>query len=105
MGRTALCFIREAVFVSIFLILGALATAQAQSFTVSGRVTEPPSGTGVAIPGATLVMTLNGSTQTSTQTDSSGNFSFAPIAAGGNYDVTLSKPNFTFTPTSQGGFN
>jgi hypothetical protein len=105
MGRTALCFIREVVFVSIFLILGTLATAQAQSFTVSGRVTEPPSGTGVAIPGVTLVMTLNGSTQTSTQTDSSGNFSFPAMAAGSNYDITPSKPSFTFTPTSQGGFN
>jgi hypothetical protein len=105
MGRTALCFIREVVFVSIFLILGTLATAQAQSFTVSGRVTDPPSGTGVGIPGVTLVMTLNGSTQTSTQTDSAGNFSFAAIAAGSNYDVTPSKPNFTFTPSSQGGFN
>jgi hypothetical protein len=105
MGRTALCFIRKVAFVSIFLILGALATAQAQSFTVSGRVTDPPSGTGVGIPGVSLVMTLNGSTQISAQTDSSGNFSFAAIAAGSNYDVTPSKPNFTFTPSSQGGGN
>ena len=105
MGRTALCFIREAVFVSIFLILGTLATAQAQSFTVSGRVTEPPSGTGVGIPGVTLVMTLNGSVQPSIQTDSSGNFSFPAIAAGSNYDITPSKPNFIFTPTSQGFIN
>jgi len=104
MGRTALYFIREAVIVSIFLILGTLATAQAQSFTVSGRVTENTS-TGAGIPAVTLVMTLNGSVQPPIQTNAAGDFSFPPIAAGSNYDVTLSKPNFTFTPTSQGGFN
>src|SRR5882762_2426812 len=104
MRRTAFCFISEAVFVSIFFILGTVATAQAQSFTVSGRVTQTTS-TGAGIPGVNLVMTLNGSAQPPIQTDSTGNFSFPPIAAGSDYDVTLSKPNFTFTPTSQGGFN
>src|SRR6266576_3584629 len=104
MGRTASRFIREVVVVSIFLILGTVATAQAQSFTVSGFVTEPPSGSGPGIPGVTLVMTvtLDGNPQpTQTiQSGPSGNFSFLPIAAGSNYDITPSKPNFTFTPTS-----
>ena len=39
------------------------------------------------------------------KTDAGGNFSFQNIAAGSNYDVTLSKPNFIFSPTSQGGTN
>ena len=109
MGKNALPFIRVLV-PSILLILSTFAaTAQAQSFTVSGRVTEPPSSTGVGIPGVTLVMTVtldNNPQPTQTiQTDPSGNFSFLPIAAGSNYDVTASKPGFIFTPTSQGGSN
>src|SRR5258707_12547252 len=103
MGRTA--FIREIVFASIFLILGTVATAQAQSFTVSGRVTEPPSNIGVGISGVTLVMTLNGSVQPAIQSNATGDFSFPPIAAGSTYDITASKPGFLFTPASQGGSN
>jgi hypothetical protein len=40
-----------------------------------------------------------------TLTDSGGNFSFPNIAAGSNYDVTPSKPNYAFNPVSQGGTN
>ena len=37
-----------------------LIAAQAQTFTLSGRVTEPPSGTGVGIANVTMTLTLNG---------------------------------------------
>ncbi len=104
MGKNALPFIRVLV-PSILLILSTLAaTAQAQSFTVSGLVTEPPSGTGVGIPGVTLVMTLNGSVQPAIQTDPTGHFSFPAIAAGSTYDVTASKSGFIFTPSQPGRF-
>ena len=81
-------------------------TARAQTgFTISGRVTEPPSGTGVGISEVTVTLTVNSSTQTMTQTDSNGNFSFPNIPAGSDYDVRPSKPSYTFSPTSQGGTN
>ena len=78
---------------------------QAQTFTVSGKITEPPAGTGTPISGVDVLLVLNGNTQLTTQTDGSGNFSFSNIAAGSNYDVTPSKATFTFNPTSQGGSN
>jgi Calx-beta domain/Domain of unknown function (DUF4214) len=79
-------------------------TAFAQSgLTISGRVTEPPPDGPVGINQVTLTLTLNGSTQRMTQTDSGGNFLFSDIPAGSSYEVVPSKPNYTFQPTSQGG--
>src|SRR5260370_17491521 len=52
-----------------------------------------------------MTLTLNASTQTTASTDAGGNFSFPNIPAGSDYLVTLSKPNFIFSPISQGGTN
>ncbi|MBA3513718.1 MAG: carboxypeptidase regulatory-like domain-containing protein [Pyrinomonadaceae bacterium] len=83
-----------------------LASAQAQSFTISGRVTDPPSGTGTGISGVTVSLVLNGGgTPLTTLTDAGGNFSFSGVAQGSNYDVTPSKTNYIFNPVSQGGTN
>jgi len=79
--------------------------AQAQTFIINGKITEPPAGTGTPIQGVDVLLVLNGNTQMSTQTDSSGNFSFSNVPAGSNYNVTPSKPTFTFSPDSQGGTN
>ena len=79
--------------------------AQSPSFTISGKVTEPPSGSGTPIPAATVVLTLNSSNQMMTQTDAGGNFSFGSIPQGSNYDVAVTKPGYTFNPASQGGTN
>jgi hypothetical protein len=79
-------------------------TANAQGpFTIDGRVTEPPSATGVGISEVTLTLTLNGTTQTMTQTDRDGNFRFQNIPAGSTYEVRPSKLNYNFNPVSQGG--
>src|SRR6266496_1985430 len=108
MGRYALCFVGALlIYFAVFPIIfgSSSARAQAQSFTISGRVTEPPAATGVGIAGVTMLLTLNGNTQMTAMSDSGGNFSFANIAAGSNYDVTPSKPNYNFNPISQGGTN
>src|SRR5260370_19843467 len=52
-----------------------------------------------------MTLTLNASTQTTASTDAGGNFSFPNIPAGSDYLVTLSKPNFIFSPISQAGTN
>jgi len=80
-----------------------LIAAQAQTFTLSGRVTEPPSGTGVGIANVTMTLTLNGVTQPTTLTNNNGDYSFSNIASGSNYEVAPSKTGFVFNPISQGG--
>jgi uncharacterized repeat protein (TIGR01451 family) len=65
------------------------------TYTVSGRVSS--TGTGVA----NIAVSLTGSTTASTNTDSSGNYSFSGLASGGNYIVTPSGGSYTFTPASQ----
>jgi dipeptidyl aminopeptidase/acylaminoacyl peptidase len=54
--------------------------------TISGRVTD---GRGNGIPDATV--TLGGSAAGLTMTDAAGNYSFAGLPAGGNYNLTPSK--------------
>jgi hypothetical protein len=80
-------------------------TAQGQTFTISGKITQPPSPSGTPIADVSVVLTVNGSTQSMTQTDGSGNFSFSGVAAGSNFLVTPTKPNFEFNPVSQSGTN
>ncbi len=64
--------------------------------TISGRVTEG-SGSGMS----DVTMTLQVGAQRSTAlTDSSGNYSFNDLAAGGTYRVTPSKLRFSFSPQS-----
>jgi len=84
-------------------MLLSLTAANAQTFTISGRVSEPPSVTGVGIAGVTVTLTLNGSTQTITQTDASGGYSFSNVPAGSNYQVVPTKVSWVFNPVSQSG--
>lgn len=72
-----------------------VATAQLLR-TISGRVTLPNGTTSVS--GATVALT--GSQADSKTTDSNGNYSFT-VPYGGNYSVTPSHSNFTFTPLSR----
>ncbi len=81
------------------------AVAQAQTFTIDGRITNPPASTGVPIAGVTVTLVLNGSSQTTTQTDNGGNFTFSSVPGGSNYDVTPTKAGLVFQPSSQGGTN
>ena len=48
-----------------------------------------------------MTITLSGSASGTTTSDNSGNYSFANLAAGGNYLVTPSSGNFSFSPTNQ----
>src|SRR5262249_13397160 len=47
-----------------------------------------------------VTMTLTGDQSATTQTDASGNYSFANLPAGGSYTVTPSKTYYDFSPTS-----
>ncbi len=80
------------------------ASAAPATFTISGLITEgtvPNSGPGIA--GVTVTLLLRPSTQTTTSTDSNGNFSFANVPSGSDFEVTPSKAGWVFQPTSQGG--
>ena len=70
-------------------------TQSAPTYTINGRVTDSDGG---SISGVTV--SLGGSQTSSTQTDGSGNYSFVNLSAG-NYTVTPSKTNYTFSPTNQ----
>jgi uncharacterized repeat protein (TIGR01451 family) len=63
---------------------------------ITGRVLT--AGTNAPLGGVTV--TLSGSQSGTTQTDANGNYSFAGLAAGGNYTVTPSLAGYTFAPTS-----
>ena len=66
------------------------------SFTISGRITD---GNGNGIGDVTI--TLSGAGTQTTTTNVNGNYSFANVAAQGNYTVAPSKANYTFNPPSQ----
>jgi len=73
-----------------------LVPATASSHTISGRVTQPNGTAGVS--GVTVA--LSGSQTASTSTGSNGNYSFT-VLHGGNYSLTPSNSNSTFTPLSR----
>ncbi|MEW5977242.1 MAG: DNRLRE domain-containing protein [Acidobacteriota bacterium] len=64
--------------------------------TISGRVVN---ANDVGVGGIT--MTLSGSQSSTIQTDSSGNYSFSGLPAGGTYRVAPSRGSDTFNPASQ----
>jgi hypothetical protein len=73
----------------------ALAGNQATTYNISGHIQN---ASAVAISGVTV--TLSGSQAGSTTTDGSGNYSFASLPAAGNYTVTPTKTNYTFSAAS-----
>ena len=66
------------------------------TFTVSGNVGPPTSGSGTTL---TLSATVAGGSTQTTTADGSGNFTFTGVA-NGTYTLTPTKAGFTFTPTS-----
>ncbi len=68
---------------------------QRLQFTIAGQVTN--SANASPLSGATV--TLSGLQNRTAITDASGSYSFA-VNAGGNYAVTPSKSNYTFSPSS-----
>jgi hypothetical protein len=71
----------------VAISLVAPAHAQAQTYSISGRVTD---GFNNGISGANV--TLSGTQSAVTGTDANGNYSFSDLAAGGNYTLSPSKP-------------
>jgi uncharacterized repeat protein (TIGR01451 family) len=67
----------------------------ANTFNISGRVTNL-SQNGANFAG--IVVQLTGTTTATRTTDAGGNYSFAGLAAGGNYAVTPVRANYTFAP-------
>lgn len=82
-----------------------ITSAQGQTFTIAGRITEVTPSSGPPIPGVTVTLVINSSVQRTAQTNANGDFTFADVAAGSNFEVTPSKAGFVFQPTSQGGSN
>jgi hypothetical protein len=100
--------VKDKVFGAVlFTILGisTLVNVGCAGFSYS-NATPPPatygiSGTiGPSASGSAVTVTLSGATSAKTTTDSSGNYSFSSLASG-NYTVTPSKSQFSFSPSSQ----
>ncbi len=71
-----------------------LALVQTQS--ISGHVVDS-AGNSLS----NVSVTLSGSQTGTTTTDANGNYTFGSLPVGGNYTVSASKANYTFTPPSQ----
>lgn len=67
-----------------------------EAIKIAGRVTT---ASDAAVAGA--ILTLTGAANALTVTDAEGNYSFPSLPAAGNYTVTVSKLNYTFTPPSR----
>jgi protocatechuate 3,4-dioxygenase beta subunit len=63
-------------------------------YKIGGRVAKSD---GAGVSG--VAVALSGSQSASATTDASGNYSFANVALGGDYTITLSKTDYTFNPT------
>ena len=70
------------------------------SLAISGGITG---GNSILLAGVNI--TLSGPITRVTQTDASGNYSFANLAPGGNYAVTVQTPYYVFAPTRADFFN
>ena len=70
------------------------ATTSGPTYSISGKVTSSGSG----LSGVT--MTLSGSGSGTTETDSSGDYTFSGLS-NGTYTITPTKSGYTFTPTSK----
>jgi hypothetical protein len=66
------------------------------TYSITGRVTDE-SGNGIS--GATVK--LKGTQDTTTQTDSNGNYSFTELTPFGHYTLTATKSGFVFSPYNQ----
>jgi plastocyanin len=76
--------------------------ATLKTYTISGRVTQAGTTTGIAAVTMTLASpTPAGFTTRTLQTNSTGGFSFTNVPAARNYTLTPSKSGLTFTPTSR----
>ena len=62
------------------------------NYSISGQITR----SGAPLAGVTVA--LSGTSTASTTTDGQGNYTFASVPAGGNYTVTPSLANHSFTP-------
>jgi endonuclease G, mitochondrial len=71
--------------------------ATAASFAISGAVRTQG---GAGISGVTLTLSSGDTALANAVTDSSGNYSFPTVTAGGDYTVTPSSTSFTFSPAS-----
>ncbi len=69
------------------------ATAQTNTFSISGTITPITGGSGATVM-------LSGPAAATTTTDSLGNYSFSGLA-NGTYTVTPSNTGFTFSPANQ----
>ncbi|HSS21471.1 MAG TPA: PQQ-dependent sugar dehydrogenase [Pyrinomonadaceae bacterium] len=65
--------------------------------TVSGRITNSSNGNGVA----GVVVRLTGTQNRKTITDTNGNYSFDSVQTGGVYNLSPSRANFSFNPSSR----
>ena len=69
--------------------------ARVNRYAISGRITRVD-GSGIA----GVRVSLSGSQSTITTSDTDGNYSFDGLPAGGDYSVTVSRVNYSFSPAT-----
>jgi hypothetical protein len=69
------------------------ATAQTQTFSISGTISPAAGGSGATV-------TLSGTTAATTTADGAGNYTFTGLV-NGTYAVTPTRAGYTFNPSSQ----
>jgi hypothetical protein len=86
-------------------IIGTLTGRQGGSFvarrnthSIGGRIAD---SVGAALSGVTVTLSGAQAVTTTAMTDAAGNYSFAGVAAGGNYTVTASKPGYSLVPLAR----
>ncbi len=71
-------------------------TATPSTYAISGQVSDANNN-----PQSNVTISLSGSQSATTTTNATGDYSFANLAAGGNYVVTPSQTGYSFTPANQ----
>jgi len=96
-GFVSLCLSLGLIFLDGWGTAGAnpstAASANPQTWTISGSVSPPASAAGTTL-------TLQGPSSATTSPDTSGNYSFTGLA-NGSYTITPAKSGVTFSPASQ----
>ncbi len=95
-ARPLIIFVLSSTVIFFLTLLTLISAAAPSTFNISGRVRDDSAN---AL--GNVAVNLTGAASATTTTDAGGNYSFANLAAGGNYTVTPSSSNFSFSPLNQ----
>ena len=80
--------------VPFYLLLAGFWATSSDGYSINGQITY----NGAGLAEVTVTLERDGVTVAATKTDSNGNYSFAKLEGGHNYNVTPSKDSYAFAP-------